>query len=192
MTARAAAAAATRERVLVAAERQFRELWYDEVTIRDIAQEADVAVQTVLNHFASKEELYAAASVRMAEDIATARWRVAPGDVDAAMTVLVDDYEARGDTFLRTLAVEGRLPVVQPTIELGRRGHESWCDEILGAEALRGLRGKARKRRLAQLVVATDVYTWKLLRRDRGMTRDETWQAMRELVLAVLDMRGPA
>lgn len=192
MTARAAAAAATRERVLVAAERQFRDLWYDDVTIRGVAQEADVAVQTVLNHFASKEELYAAASARMAEDIASTRWQVAPGDVDAALTVLLDDYEARGDTFLRTLAVEERLPVVQPTIALGRQGHERWCEEIVGAGALRGLRGKARKRRVAQLVVATDVYTWKLLRRDRGMTRDETWQAMRDLVLAVLDMKGPA
>ena len=32
------------------------------------------------------------------------------------------------------------------------------------------------------LVVATDVYTWKLLRRDRGLGRDRTERRMRLLV----------
>ena len=36
------------------------------------------------------------------------------------------------------------------------------------------------------LVVATDVYTWKLLRRDRGLSRDRTEQRMRALVDALL------
>ncbi len=189
MTTRAAAAAATRERIVAAAAVRFRDQWYDDVTIRDVAQDAGVALQTVLNHFATKEELYAAFSERLASTVESARWSVTPGDVDAALHVLVDDYEAHGDTFLRALAVEERLPVVRPQIELGRREHQRWCDEMLG-EPLRALRGKARQRRLAQLVVATDVYTWKLLRRDRGMTRNETWQAMRELVLAVRETRG--
>jgi hypothetical protein len=47
------------------------------------------------------------------------------------------------------------------------------------------LRGKARSRRVAQLVVVTDVYAWKLLRHDKGLDRDQTIVAMRELVLAL-------
>jgi hypothetical protein len=53
------------------------------------------------------------------------------------------------------------------------------------AAALAGLRGKARARRIAQLVVVTDVYTWKLLRRDKGLDKDQTTTAMRELVAAL-------
>jgi hypothetical protein len=37
------------------------------------------------------------------------------------------------------------------------------------------------------LAVATDVYVWKLLRRDRGLTRDKTEQRMRVLAQAIVD-----
>jgi hypothetical protein len=36
------------------------------------------------------------------------------------------------------------------------------------------------------LVVATDVYAWKLLRRDAGHSRDKTEHSMRHLVDAIL------
>jgi hypothetical protein len=42
-----------------------------------------------------------------------------------------------------------------------------------------------KQRRLAQLVAVTDVYTWKLLRRDKEMSRDQTNLAIRELVEAL-------
>ena len=43
-------------------------------------------------------------------------------------------------------------------------------------------RGPAYDRRLAQFIVATDVYTWKLLRRDHWLGRAEAARAMRELL----------
>lgn len=184
MSLRAEAAEATRLRIVTAAATEFRDHWYDDVSIRRVAEVAGVAVQTVTNHFASKEELFAAAAAHRAADIEQTRFDVAPGDVDRALDLLLDDYELNGDHFLRTLAVEGRLPIVAPTLAEGRAGHERWCAHVFEA-ALGGLRGEARRRRLAQLVVATDVYTWKLFRRDRGMSRDQTRKAMRELVLAV-------
>ncbi len=50
--------ARTREQIRGIAHRLFDERGYDAVTIADVAREADVAVQTVFNHFASKEELF--------------------------------------------------------------------------------------------------------------------------------------
>lgn len=49
--------AATRRKIADTALRLFLERGYDEVGIRDIAAEADVAVTTVFSHFASKEAL---------------------------------------------------------------------------------------------------------------------------------------
>ncbi|WP_037357570.1 TetR/AcrR family transcriptional regulator [Amycolatopsis orientalis] len=49
--------AATRQKIADTAMRLFLERGYDEVGIRDIAAEADVAVTTVFSHFASKEAL---------------------------------------------------------------------------------------------------------------------------------------
>ncbi|MGY1667485.1 TetR/AcrR family transcriptional regulator [Geodermatophilus sp. SYSU D00696] len=40
------------------AQRLFHERGFDAVTIADVASAADVAVQTVFNHFATKEELF--------------------------------------------------------------------------------------------------------------------------------------
>ena len=184
MSARAAATEATRERIVAAAQDAFMNEWYDDVTVRGIAASAGVALQTVLNHFPSKEALCAAANERLARSIESARWSVRPGDIPGAIKTIVDDYERTGDTALRMLAVEERVPAVQPWIELGRKGHQAWCEQIF-ASALEGLSGRQRVRRLAQLVVATDVYSWKLLRRDKGLSRPETITAMRELVVAL-------
>ncbi|NKY60052.1 TetR/AcrR family transcriptional regulator [Nocardia flavorosea] len=49
--------AATRQKIADTALQLFRERGYDEVGIRDIAAEADVAVTTLFSHFASKEAL---------------------------------------------------------------------------------------------------------------------------------------
>lgn len=55
---RARKKAQTRELILREAQRLFAERGFEAVTIADISKEADVAVQTVFNHFATKEELF--------------------------------------------------------------------------------------------------------------------------------------
>jgi len=189
MATRAAAAEATRERILDAACDAFLASWYDDVTLRDVAAAADVALQTVVNHFGTKEELYGAAVERISDAIEARRYDVEPGDVGGAVAALVDDYDRTGDFTLRTLAEEGRLAVVGPGLARGRRGHQDWVEHVFPT-ALTGLRGAARQRRLAQLVAVTDVYTWKLLRRDKGLSRDQTVLAIRELVEALRNCPG--
>ncbi|WP_448625881.1 TetR/AcrR family transcriptional regulator [Geodermatophilus sp. URMC 64] len=55
---RARKKARTRAEIRTVAQRLFAERGFDAVTIADIAGEADVAVQTVFNHFPTKEELF--------------------------------------------------------------------------------------------------------------------------------------
>jgi len=50
--------ARTRAHVRDVAQRMFADGGFDAVTIADVARAADVAVQTVFNHFATKEELF--------------------------------------------------------------------------------------------------------------------------------------
>lgn len=189
MSTRTAAAEATRERIVEAAREAFNEKWYGDVTMRGVAEAAGVALQTVVNHFSSKEALFIAASERNVEGIEKARWSLTPGDVKAAVTALVKDYERNGDAIVRMLAVEDHVPVVGPFIALGRQEHEAWVEQMF-PEALEGLQGKVRRRRIGQLVVATDVYTWKLLRRDKGLDRKETTTAMYELVMSLHNKKG--
>ena len=55
---RARKKAQTRQHIRSVAQRLFDERGFDAVTIADVAGVADVAVQTVFNHFATKEELF--------------------------------------------------------------------------------------------------------------------------------------
>ena len=55
---RARKKAQTRDQIRRTAQRLFAERGFEAVTIADVAATADVAVQTVFNHFATKEELF--------------------------------------------------------------------------------------------------------------------------------------
>jgi AcrR family transcriptional regulator len=55
---RARKKAQTRDLIRSVARRLFDEHGFEAVTIADIARQSDVAVQTVFNHFATKEELF--------------------------------------------------------------------------------------------------------------------------------------
>jgi hypothetical protein len=43
------------------------------------------------------------------------------------------------------------------------------------------------ERRLAQLVAVTDIYAWKVLRRDLGLDRDAVEASVRDLAHRILD-----
>jgi AcrR family transcriptional regulator len=55
---RARKKAQTRDHIRSTAQRLFAERGFEAVTIADVAAAADVAVQTVFNHFAAKEDLF--------------------------------------------------------------------------------------------------------------------------------------
>ena len=108
------------------------------------------------------------------------------GDVPAAVAVLVDHYERTGDRVIRMLAEEERVPGLRDIADYGRAMHRDWCARTF-APALDGLTRQERGRRLAQLVAVCDVYTWKLLRRDAGLSRRQTELAMVELLNPMLE-----
>jgi hypothetical protein len=95
--------------------------------------------------------------------------------------VLLEHYEEYGERVLTLLALEHRSPAAAEVVAQGRLLHRSWCERVLGP-ALAGLDAAARARRLAQLVAVTDVLTWKLLRRDAGLSRADVELALRELL----------
>ena len=149
MSTRAAAAEATRERIIEAALLAFTSEWYDDVTLRGIAADAAVALQTLVNHFGTKEALFGVAVERFDDTIKSARATVPGDDIPGAITTLVDDYEENGDAIVRMLALEDRIAVLRPALERGRRGHEQWVERVFAA-ALEQLREAERARRIAR------------------------------------------
>jgi AcrR family transcriptional regulator len=163
-SARALAAEATGERILDAFGRQLRERWFDEIRLDDIAHEAGVTIQTVLRRFGSKEGLLDAMHERLGSEIRQRR-EVEAGDVAGAVASLIEDYEEIGDLVMRTLAQEDRYPAVKAMTDIGRAMHRAWIGKAF-EPWLDRMAPDARRRAADALVVAGDVYVWKLLRRD--------------------------
>ena len=110
------------------------------------------------------------------------------GDAHAAIGDLVDHYDEFGERILRLLAGSERHSTLQAMTDFGRVFHREWC-EALFAPDLKQLRGTKRERRVAQLVAVTDIYVWKVLRRDRGLSSRQTKLAMRELLDPLMERR---
>jgi len=189
MTTRAEAANATAERILDATMELFWERPTDQIVLRDVADRAGVTVQTVLRKYGDKDGLLAAAADLAMSRTDTER-AVSPGDVDTAIQVLLDHYETTGAKALRLLAEEDTSPTLAEFAERGRAYHRDWCRRVF-ATTLAPLAGVARERRLAQLVAVCDVYTWKLLHLDAGLSRRQTQIALHELLGPLLDTRAP-
>ena len=182
-TARAAAAEATRKGIVDAAIELFLEHWFDEVTLRDVAARAGVALQTVVNHFGTKDELFLGAIARFTETVEEVRYRAEPDDVRHAAEVLVLDYERTGDANVRALFVEDRMPAIARGLAEGRTVHRAWVERTFPG-ALAGVDGAERERRLLALCAVTDVTTWKYLRRDHGLSRTRTAAVLQEMIEA--------
>lgn len=183
MRARARSVEETGERILDSARERFSRLVFDEVTLNDIADDAGVTVQTVIRRFGSKEELFVTLAERESERILAEREPLEGEDValDSAVSTLVAHYERDGETVLNLLSQESRFPLVAEVVAAGREMHEKWvrkhCQPVLA-----GSSGAERKRRLEAAIAATDLYTWKLLRLDRGIDREEVEKTIMTLL----------
>jgi AcrR family transcriptional regulator len=160
MTARAEAVEGTRHRIREALFELGTTRMFTEISLEDVAREADVSVQTVLRHYGSRAALI-------------------ESNIEYALEVLMDHYELRGDTVMLMLAQEETDEQVHRLTDSGRQMHRDWVQSTF-ASVVAG-----RDDVTDLLVVATDIYTWKLLRRDRGHSRATTEQRMKALVRAV-------
>jgi AcrR family transcriptional regulator len=183
MTARAEAAERTRLGILDAMVGLATTRLLVDISLEDVASAAGVSVQTVLRRFGSRAGLVEAAYVHAVAEVETER-QAPVGDVDAAVAAIVEHYERRGDGVVLMLAQESSDETVRRITENGRRMHREWVQTVF-APYLPSPESE-HDARVDLLVVATDVYTWKLLRRDRGLDRRTTTQRIHELVAALM------
>lgn len=182
--ARAQAAADTARRILEAFSEYAHDHWFDEITLDEVARRAGVTVRSVIRRFGGKEGLIKAMVEQMGPQF-SAEFTAAPGDVDSAIGRLFTVYERYGDGVIRNLAQEPRVPALQPLIDLGRKEHRRITAEEFGPW-LEQLRESERREALDALVIATDIYVWKLLRRDMGRSVAASRTALKRLVNAIL------
>ncbi len=181
MSARADAAAATGERLLAAAWTHFGSRAYEEVRLRAIAADAGVTEQTLLARFHSKDDLLVAAYTWWGVGEMERRDAAPVGRVPDAVASVFDHYEAHGTAILRMLSQEDRVLAVRNLTDRGRAYHVDWASRVF-QPLLAGLPHASRDRRLAALVIATDVLVWKLLRSDMRHSRPQAERIVLEMI----------
>lgn len=184
MTVRGAATADTRRSILAATFALVGEKSSVEIVLADVAERSGVTVKTILRHFGSREGLFDAATEFAAAQVEEER-ATPVGDLPRAIEIIVDHYELRGDWVVGMLAQERSDPRIHTVVERGRAVHRQWVAATF-APQLELIRPSGRDAIVDLLVVATDVYTWKLLRRDRGLDRANSEQRILALARAVL------
>lgn len=178
--ARADAAAATRQRIVGAFLGFLRERWLDEITLSEVAEAAGVTVQTIIRRFSGKEGLLKASIDVLDHEIG--QRRAAPlGNLRQTVEALARDYEEVGDMVVRCLAQEERNPALKVLLDHGRHAHPQWLAESF-APWLDPLPPEQRERRVGQLIAVSDVYLWKLLRRDHGKSAEEYIDLIADLI----------
>jgi len=184
MTTRGEGAASTRDRIVRAGADLLREQRFEDITLATIARTAGVSHQTVLNHFGTKEGVASAAADVIMKETEDVRASVVPGDLRGAVRIVVDQYEHSGDSNVRWAMSAERLGSLASRIDEARAYHQRWLARVFEGDLPR--KESARRRAVNALHAATDVYTWKLLRRDLGLSRRETENTMADLVAGVL------
>ncbi len=189
MAARADSAAATASRIVHAMQELFAERPYPEIALSAIAERAEVTVQTVVRRFGSKEGVLVAAAEEARSRVVAERAAAPAGNVPSAVRNLFDHYERWGAVALRLVEQEERVAEIHAIADEARNVHARWVERVFEPE-LAAVGARARERRRAQLIAVTDVYVWKLLRRDMGLPRAAAEDAVRDLVDAICARRG--
>ena len=184
MRVRADSIDATHQRILDAAVAGLWGRRASEIRLEDVAADAGVTVQTVLRIFGRKSDLLASASTQLRERILEQRESAAPGDLPGTISALFDHYEDMGDFVIRNLADEEVLPELRAALEQGRQAHRQSMERQFGPQLARAA---DRRVLLDALVIACDVYSWKLLRRDAGRSRDDAEACVRFMVSRILE-----
>jgi AcrR family transcriptional regulator len=184
MRARQLAKEATRDAIIDAAIDAFEAERTFSITLPTVAERADVTVKTILRHFGSRDALIDVAWQRLSDEIRAER-EPPPDNPANALDVLIEHYERRGTMVLTTLASEDSDARARRMNSAGRLGHRAWVEQVFGARLPD--EPTERSRLIDVLVIATDVYTWKLLRLDRGLSVGDVSDRMLLMTEALLN-----
>ena len=181
MTKRAQSAAATAQKIAEAALELFVERPLSQLTLAAVAERAGVTVQTVLRHYGDWDGVLAGAGQISAGRVDRARSLAPVGDLPGIAENLTEHYETDGSLALRLLAEEHNSEFLAERAQFGRAYHRGWCERVF-APYLELLGPTDRAVRLAQFVAVCDVYVWKLLRLDAGLSRDQYSASLLDLL----------
>jgi len=185
MARRSESASRTNERIADCTEELLSSLPIGEVTLQAIATGSGVSVQTVLRHMGSRDGCLAAVRERVSARIQDQLADPADEDVESAITNLCAHYEAEGRLVLNLLRQEDTGDeLAKEAVATGRTFHRTWVERCF-----QPMLADPTQAAIDALVVATDIYVWKVLRLDLHRSAAATQAVMSQLVHAQLESK---
>jgi AcrR family transcriptional regulator len=190
MTTRGSQTAATRERLLDAAVEGLAEVGVEALTMQAVAERADVALRTVYNHFASKEELIVEAYDRLARATQN-RYAVLPTDgsprarVGWMVDAMYDALEEQSPATHAIMRVSG-VPQFDERLHEVRSWRRGAITDVLRPAAEAGELQVPLEQAVALVFVATSYATWNALVHESGLSQHDAKEVSRRAVDAVL------
>ena len=176
---RAEAAQARTEAIIEAALELFGERPFDQITLAEVAERAGVGVQTLIRRVQTKDGLVRAVNATMADRME--RGEPDTSDPDAVAARLQHQYERWGVLIDRTIRQEEASPAMAEAAAGGRAFHFAWVETAFAREIAAG--GPHLR---AQLIALCGVELWLVLRRDVGLSADDTRDAVAGLIKGVI------
>lgn len=163
----------------------FGRLWtkysLKEITLEMVANEAGVTTRTVLRKFGSKETLMAESLSTDPLEISEERNNAKIGDIDDILTILLSNYENIGEAAIRTIYLEPELEMAREIGIKGRAIHKAWCMKVF-APYLPDIKSPDYEIQLTSFIAATEIYLWKLMRKDLKLSKKKTFSVFKNMV----------
>jgi len=174
---RAAAAEATTERILEAANELFEERPWEQITFAAVAERAEVGTQTIIRRFGTKDGLARAVTAWIGPQIDAIRdvpVGAPPAEIAAALAV---HYERWGESADRMLRQQDVSPALAEAAAGGRAAHRAWIERAFP---------EASPDTIGRLIGICGVELWLVLRRDGGLSAAAARSAVADLIAATL------
>lgn len=183
MTKRKSGAEKSKGRIVKSTEHLLATRPLAEVTLPAIAEGANVTVQTVIRKMGSRDGCLDAVAKLVAERVDSQRGHTKPGDVNSAISTLMQHYESESALILNLLEQANKDETfAKMAAERGRIYHREWVEYCFGPLI------EIRQETLDALVAATDIYLYKLLRLDMGRSIKATKAVINRLVRGILEI----
>jgi AcrR family transcriptional regulator len=190
MTTRGRHTAATRERLLDATVEGLAEAGVEALTMQAVADRADVALRTVYNHFASKEELIVEAYDRLA-GASKERYQLLPADgaprarVGWMVDAMYDVLEEQSPGTHAIMRVSG-VPQFDDRLHEVRAWRRQAIADVLRPADEAGELLVPLAEAVALVFVATSYATWNALVHESGLSQEAAKELSRRAIDAVL------
>jgi AcrR family transcriptional regulator len=185
MTARADQMARNDRNIAAAMVALWLELPIHEITLEQVAERSGVTVRTILRKYGSKEGMIEASLESDEIDFERSRKGAEPGNISEILQVLLAEYEATGHAVVRTIAAEEQYPAAHKILAKGRAYHRKWCARVF-APYLPEPGSDIYEAKLTAFITATEIYLWKLLRKDMGKSYEQTLQIFQLLIEGII------